>query len=66
MTLTSKQKQYTHSALLALVGALTDAGIQLASGSFTWTRTTAAGVLVGIMARICGAILAKMDTTDAN
>lgn len=60
------KRKWLHAGLLALVGALTDIGAQLASGAVdpSTSRAVLVGLAIGGMARILGAILAVEVTSD--
>ena len=55
--MTAQTRKVVHAVGIALVGALTDAGLQLGSGTFNPTRTVIAGLLIGGLARLLGAYL---------
>lgn len=56
--MTSRTRKILHAGLIALAGALTDAGAQLASGHLDVTRSVVVGVIIGVLGRVFGAILA--------
>lgn len=56
--MTPLKRKIVHAGLVALAGALTDAGAQLASGTLNLTRAVVVGVIVGVIARAVGAALA--------
>jgi len=55
---TSLRRKVLHAGLVALAGALTDAGAQLANGALNITRALIVGLVMGVIGRVVGAILA--------
>ena len=60
------KRKWLHAGLLALVGALTDIGAQLASGNVnpSTSRAVLVGLAIGGMARVLGAVIAATAVED--